>query len=83
MKPNLTLAALVDVVPKSSSHKVNVAANYSCNPDTTIKFKVNSEGVINASVKHQLPKKLSVVGAAEFDTRNTSTINFGVTATLG
>jgi len=83
VKPNLTLAALVDVVPKSSSHKINFAANFNCCPNTSVKVKVNNDGFINASVKHQLPKKLTVVGAAEFDTRNTSTINFGVTATLG
>jgi len=83
VKPNLTVAALVDVVPKSSSHKINFAANFNCCPNTSVKVKVNNDGLINASVKHQLPKKLTVVGAAEFDTRNTSTFNFGVTATLG
>lgn len=83
VKPQLTLAALVDVVPKQSSHKFNIGAEYSCNADTTVKLKVNNDGVINASVKQQLPKSLEVVGAAEFDTRDTSKINFGVSATLG
>lgn len=83
VKPEISIAALVDVVPKSSSHKFNIGAAYTCCPNTTIKVKVNNDGVINASVKQQLPQKLSVVGAVEFDTRNTSSINFGVTSTLG
>jgi hypothetical protein len=83
VKDNLTVAALCDCVPKSSSHKINLAATFNCCPNTAVKVKVNNDGVINASVKHQLPKKMTVVGAAEFDTRNTSSINFGVTTTLG
>lgn len=83
VKPNLTIGALCDVVPKASSPKFNIATSYVCNPNTTVKVKVNSDGLINASVKQQLPKKFSVVAAAQFDTRNTSSINFGVTAALG
>ena len=84
VKPNLTIGALVDVVPKSSSHKFNIATSYVCNPNTTVKVKVNSDGLINASVKQQCPgKKFTVVGAAQFDTRNTSALGFGVTASLG
>jgi hypothetical protein len=83
VKPTIAVAALVDVVPKTSSHKFNIGAEYACNPNTTLKFKVNNDGVINASAKQQLPNKLSMVGAVEFDTRNTSSINFGVTSTLG
>jgi len=83
IKPELTIAALADVVLKTSSHKFNIAAEYTCNPDTTVKFKVNNDGVINASVKQQCKSKFEVIGAAEFDTRNTSSIKFGVNATLG
>lgn len=83
VKPTISVAALVDVVPKSSSHKFNIGAEYGCNPNTTVKVKVNNDGVINASVKQKLPNKFNVVGAVEFDTRNTSSISFGINSTLG
>jgi len=83
VKPEITIAALADIVPKTSSHKFQIGAAYTCNPDTTVKVKVNSDGVINASVKQKCQKKFEVIGAAEFDTRNTSSIKFGVNATLG
>jgi len=83
VNPSLTVAALVDITPATSTHKFNVATAYKCNADTDIKLKVNNDGVINASVKQQLPKKFVVVGAAEFDTKNLSKMNFGITATLG
>lgn len=79
----LSVAALVDVVPKDSTHRFNLATTYACTDTTTVKVKVNNDGVINASVKTKLPKALTVVGAAAFDTRNTSSFNAGVTATLG
>ena len=74
VKPNITVAALVDIVPKTSSTKFNVAVKYACNSDTTLKVKVN---------KQTLPKKLVVTTAAEFDTRNTSSFKLGVNSTLG
>jgi hypothetical protein len=83
VNPALTVAALVDVCPKASTHKFNIGAAYACNPNTTVKVKVNNNGVINASVKQQLPMKFTVVGAAEVDTKNISAVNVGVTATLG
>eukprot|EP01006_Ploeotia_vitrea_P020886 TRINITY_DN53200_c0_g1_i1.p1 TRINITY_DN53200_c0_g1~~TRINITY_DN53200_c0_g1_i1.p1 ORF type:complete len:270 (-),score=2.31 TRINITY_DN53200_c0_g1_i1:62-871(-) len=83
VKPNLTIAALCDIVPKASSHKFNIGTEYVCNPNTTVKVKANSDGVINASVKQKFPKKFTVVGAAQVEAKNISAVNFGVTATLG
>jgi hypothetical protein len=83
VKPNLNVAALVDIVPKKSSHKFNVGVWYKCCPETTVKVKVDNDGWIRTSVKHELPKRLTLVGAAEVDVRNVSQFNFGVTATLG
>jgi len=83
VKPNLSLAALIDIVPKKPSPKFNIGASYKCQPETTVKVKVDNDGVIRTSVKQDLPKKLTLVGAAEVDIRNISQFNFGVTATLG
>jgi len=83
VNPSITVAALVGFVPKTQAHNFNVAATYSCNANTDIKVKVNNSGVISASVKQQLPKKFTVVGAAQVDTKDVSKVNFGVTATLG
>jgi len=82
VKPNLSLAALIDV-PKKSAYKFNIGASYKCQPETTVKVKVDNDGVIRTSVKQDLPKKLTLVGAAEVDVKNISQFNFGVTATLG
>jgi len=83
VQPKLRVAALLDCVPKTSSHTCSVAVAYDCCENTAVKVKANCDGVITASVKHTMPKKFTVVGAAELDTRNTSNINFGVAATLG
>jgi len=83
IKPNISASALVDFVPKTSEYKVNIGVAYKCNANTALKVKVNNLGVVNMSVKQQLPSKLSVVGAAAVDVKKLDTFAFGVTATLG
>jgi len=59
-----------------------LASVYKCNPDTVIKVKVNTCGVLSASVKQAFEKKFSVVGSAEIPS-DFNTVKFGVNATLG
>jgi hypothetical protein len=59
-----------------------VATLYKCNPDTTIKFKASSTGVLSASVKQAFEKKFTVVGSAEIPS-DFNNVKFGVNATLG
>ena len=63
---------------------LTVGGLYKCNPDTTIKTKINSFGVLNASVKQALENGASVTGAAAFDFNKSATgPSFGVIASLG
>lgn len=59
-----------------------LGAVYKCNPDTTIKTKVTTCGVLSASLKQNFDKKFTVTGSAEIPS-NFNTIKVGVNATLG
>jgi hypothetical protein len=61
-----------------------VVSSYKCNPDTTIKKKLDTKGVLSLSVKQNLPKKLSVVGSATIPLNSgLKGIKYGLNATLG
>lgn len=75
---------LAGSVTYSSSVSAAVVASYKCNPDTTMKAKVTTDGVASFSVKQTLPKKLVVVGSAELPvSAGLSGLKFGINATLG
>jgi len=59
-----------------------VATVYKCNPDTVIKVKATSGGVLSASVKQAFEKKFSVIGSVEVPS-DFNNVKFGVNATLG
>jgi len=59
-----------------------LATVYKCNPDTTIKVKAHTSGVISASVKQQFEKKFSVVGSVEAP-HDFNNVKFGINAVLG
>jgi hypothetical protein len=71
---NLTYAA--------SKPSAVLAAQYKCNPNTTIKAKASSEGVLGLSVKQNFEKKFSVIGSASVPS-GFNGIKFGLNATLG
>lgn len=77
---DFTIAGVVSHGGKGSS--ATLATVYKCNPDTTIKVKANSCGVISASVKQQFEKKFAVVGSAEVPS-DFNAVKFGINATLG
>eukprot|EP01038_Epipyxis_sp_PR26KG_P011023 gene11023-14804_t len=76
---DITLAGLVEYSDKPS---VTLGGSYKCNPATSLKLKATSAGVLSASVKQVIEKKLSVVGSAEIP-KSFSGIKFGINATLG
>jgi hypothetical protein len=76
----VTVAATGDY--KASKLSGVLALSYKCNPATTMKVKASSAGVLNASVKHALEKKCSLVGAAEVPP-GMSSVKFGLGITLG
>jgi len=78
-----TLAGLFTYQPDTSASSVTLGAAYKCCPSTTIKGKVNTDGVISLSVKQTCPSKCVVVGAVEADSRDFSQVKLGATVTLG
>lgn len=83
LRPDLTVSALADFMPASSAHLVSSVVSYRCCPSTSLKIKVGSAGSLAASVKHDLPSALSLVGAASVDLKNPQAFALGLTATLG
>jgi hypothetical protein len=83
LKPNVGLHGQLDFTPKTSQHALTVGASYKCCESTSMKTKVNTSGLVNASVKKNFPNKLAVVGAVGLDVHKLDSVNFGVTATLG
>jgi len=77
---DVTVAGVVNHGGKGSCF--TLATVYKCNPDTTIKVKANSCGIVNASVKQQFEKKFAVVGSAEVPS-DFNAVKFGINATLG
>jgi len=58
-------------------------ASYKCNPKTTLKAKVCTGGNISASVKQNVEKTCSVVGAVQIPISDISASKYGITITLG
>lgn len=68
---------------KSAGTTSTVAGIYQLSPETILKFKTTSAGVISASIKQALENKFSVVGSVEIPSGFTSGFKFGINATLG
>lgn len=83
VQPKIALAAIVDFTPKTSAYSFDVGASYVCYPGTTTKVKVNNTGVIGASLKTELPNKLTLVAAAAVDVKMPEKFTFGLNAILG
>lgn len=84
VRPNLSLTAAVEHGLKAACTKASIGGTFNCCKNTSVKMKVDTEGMINAAVKREFPKKkLTVTGAAAVDSKNLQAYNVGVTATLG
>jgi Eukaryotic porin len=80
--PNVTLAGTAAYSLKTKNASCVLATIYKCNDTTLLKLKASSNGVVNASVKQQFPKKFVAVGSMEIPS-SLNGIKFGVNATLG
>lgn len=80
---NLSIASLFGFSPSKYLTSLCIGGLYKCNPSTTMKAKVTTNGVISASVKHSLDKTASAVATVEVDVANVSAYKTGFTVTLG
>lgn len=80
---NYKLAGVFNFTPEKSATSLTVGAAYKCNPDTTIKAKANSEGVLAFSVKQMLSSNCSITTAAQVPSSDFSAYKLGVSGTLG
>mmetsp|Transcript_20908 Transcript_20908/g.28767 ORF Transcript_20908/g.28767 Transcript_20908/m.28767 type:complete len:272 (-) Transcript_20908:252-1067(-) len=78
---NITLAGNLSYAA-GKDPAVTLASLYKCNPNTTLKVKADTKGLLSASVKQAFEKKFSVIVAAEVPTA-LNTVKLGVNATLG
>jgi len=79
-KRPLVLAASVSHNGKDTTASVASVFNW-CN-ECNLKVKVNSNGVVAASLKNNFQKKFTVIGSAEFPLQ-LNVVKLGVNATLG
>ena len=79
---NLTIAGKGSYDRKSNATFFSLGGLYKCTPNTIVKAKVSSAGLINASYKQTFDKKLTIVNALELPYQFNSW-KWGVAATLG
>lgn len=79
VNPDVSLAGLV-TYPKTS---LAFGATYKCNPNTALKFKLDTAGQLGASAKQTIDKTTSVTAAASVNVHSPGGYKFGVTANLG
>jgi hypothetical protein len=72
--PNLSLAALLNFPGNVAA----VGGAYKCNPDTSVKIKAGTDGILSASVKQCLGSKTTAVGMAQFDSNKSCKDAFSV-----
>eukprot|EP01041_Mallomonas_annulata_P003292 gene3292-6523_t len=80
---HITIASLFTFAPGKGLSALTLGGLYKCNPSTAMKFKLNTAGIVSASVKQVLDKNASAIFATEVDVANVSAFKFGVTTTLG
>lgn len=78
-----TVGGLFSFSPEKSAVSGAFALAFNQNPSTAIKVKVDTEGIVAASVKRTISKGVSIVGATELDIRDPTAFKLGVTTTLG
>jgi hypothetical protein len=76
---DVSLAGTV-TYPKNS---LQFGAVYKCNPNTALKFKLDSAGKLGASAKQTIDSNATVTAAASLNVHNPSSYKFGVVASLG
>jgi hypothetical protein len=80
---NCKLAGVFNFTPEKSATSLQIGGAYKCNPDTTIKAKANSEGVLGFSVKQMLSKDCSITAAAQVPSSDFSAYKLGINGVIG
>mmetsp|Transcript_21973 Transcript_21973/g.32031 ORF Transcript_21973/g.32031 Transcript_21973/m.32031 type:complete len:277 (-) Transcript_21973:188-1018(-) len=78
-----SLAGVFNFAPEKSTTSLRIGGSYKCNPDTTIKGKVDCNGKVAVSVKQMLSSNCSVNTSVEVPSSDLSAYKLGVAATLG
>jgi hypothetical protein len=83
--PPAKLALQLSYKPEASSNPISVAfgTTYACNPKTKLRAKVDSDGNAAAAFAQTCGKNLIVVGSANANVSDFSTVKYGVTLTVG
>ena len=80
---NYKLAGVFNFTPEKSATHLTVGGAYKCNPDTTVKAKANSDGVLAFSVKQMLSSNCSVTAAAQVPSSDFSAYKLGICGSIG
>lgn len=81
--PQYNFVGKVNYATASKATSFEVGGAYSCCKNTTMKAKVNQDGVVSLSVKQALCNKTTVVAALLAEPKNLANFKFGINATLG
>jgi hypothetical protein len=80
---DVTLAAKLGFNTADQAKCATLATVYKTAPDTTLKLKATSAGVLSASYRKNIEKNFSVVGAVQLKKDAISQPSFGLNITLG
>uniref|UniRef100_A0A7S2Y051 Voltage-dependent anion-selective channel protein 1 n=1 Tax=Fibrocapsa japonica TaxID=94617 RepID=A0A7S2Y051_9STRA len=88
VSPTVKLGAQVDLTPPATAadtmtHKVTMGGTYKCNPTTTVRAKVTSDGVLSGAFQQNCAKTLSVAAAAEMKLQDMKQVKYGFNVTMG
>ena len=80
---DITLASLFTFAPGKGITSLTFGSLYKCNATTALKLKLNTAGIVKASVKQAFEKGTSAIVAGEIDVSNINAFKFGITTTMG
>ena len=80
---DLTVAATATYGDAKKNLGVNVLATWKCNPNTTMKAKVDMDKNVNLSVKHAVAKGLTATAWTKVTDASPNSASFGAKVVLG
>ncbi|CAE7461855.1 unnamed protein product, partial [Symbiodinium microadriaticum] len=81
--PKYQLAGVFNFTPEKSATHLVFGGSYKCNPDTTVKAKADSDGVLGLSVKQMLSSNCSITTAAQVPSSDFSAYKLGISGSIG
>ncbi|KAG5180109.1 voltage dependent anion channel [Tribonema minus] len=79
---NVTAVVLASLTPETGAQSVVVGTKYVCNPNTTLRAKATSDGMLHAAVQHKCTQGLIIGAATEVNAKDMQP-KFGFNCTLG